>query len=90
MRVSPDEVETALRAVPGVREAAVLGRPDPAGGDAVVAFVTGAVRADEVTAALRRTQPSWLVPAQVEVVAALPLNPNGKPDLAALARRFAE
>ena len=88
MRVSPDEVETAVRAVPGVREAAVVGRPDPAGGDQVVAFVTGEITGDAVVAALRRTQPSWLVPARVEVLAALPLNPNGTVDLGELIRRL--
>jgi len=39
--VSPAEVEGVLAAHPGVRDAAVVGRPDPVWGEALVALVVG-------------------------------------------------
>src|SRR4051812_984903 len=53
-KVAPAEVEAALLAIPGVREAAVVGVPDPVLGEAIKAFV---VTDDGVTldeAAIRR------------------------------------
>lgn len=85
-RASPDEFEAALRAVDGVEQAAVFGVPDPALGDRVIACVSGAVGGEQVLAELRRTQPSFLVPAEVRVFTALPLNQNGKIDVEALRR----
>jgi long-chain acyl-CoA synthetase len=42
MNIYPREVEEALLRHPGVRDAAVVGRPDPEWGEAVVAFVVAA------------------------------------------------
>jgi long-chain acyl-CoA synthetase len=42
MNIYPREVEEALLRHPGVRAAAVVGRPDPEWGEAVVAFVVPA------------------------------------------------
>ena len=47
MNIYPREVEEALLRHPGVKAAAVVGRPDPEWGEAVVAFVVAADSAAE-------------------------------------------
>ncbi len=87
-RVSPDEVAAAIAGCPGVGEVAVLGVPAGAEGHRIVLCVAG----DPADAALRplvqsrcRTRlPSFMQPAAVVVLAALPHNSNGKIDEAAL------
>lgn len=94
-RVEPGEVETALLALPGVGQAAVLARGDalagfvvpaadpPADTPAGTAEDTVPVPAD-LRAALAATLPAHLVPNTVAVLDALPLTPNGKLDVRAL------
>ena len=87
-RVEPGEVEAALLALPGVREAAVLAL-ERGGEDRLVAYVvTGGAR--EVTAGglrdgLRRSLPAYLVPSELVILEEIPLTPNGKVDRRALA-----
>ena len=88
-RVSPEEVERELEHCHGVAKACVFGVRDRALGTRLVAGVqpTGTATAGLVAAILRRMRsvvPAWLVPSEVHVVAALPLNQNGKPDARAL------
>ncbi|MFL5537701.1 MAG: AMP-binding enzyme, partial [Longimicrobiaceae bacterium] len=87
-RVEPGEVEAALRAHPGVHDAAVGARPDPAGTRRLVAWVVPASAQGMDPAALRgwlaARLPEWMVPAAWVVVDALPITPNGKLDRAAL------
>jgi acyl-coenzyme A synthetase/AMP-(fatty) acid ligase len=84
-RVYPAEVEGHLVALEGVHEAVVVGVE--AG---LVAFVKGA---DLDPRALQRAMsdrvPGYMVPARVEVLAAMPRTASGKPDRPAL-RRLAE
>jgi long-chain acyl-CoA synthetase len=81
--VYPQEVEDAIREVPGVREAAVIGVADPTTGSAVVAYVV-ARDADpgELVAAVEAHCAARLArfkrPARVEVVASLPRTVTGK------------
>ena len=79
-RVEPAEIERALEALPGVERAAVV--PRRWGGDVrgLVAFVVGDRKEDELTAALARRLPSYMIPGQWRSVARLPLTPNGKCD----------
>ncbi|MFB9359307.1 amino acid adenylation domain-containing protein, partial [Actinoplanes nipponensis] len=78
-RIEPGEVESAVVAVPGVRQAAVLARDGK-----LVAYLVGAVEPALVKSALTERLPSYLVPSLYAVVDALPLTVNGKLDTAAL------
>lgn len=81
-KVSPVEVENVLHALPGVREAAVIGVPDDVLGEAVRAYV---VLDDGVTmteqafkrACLARLE-SFMVPRDVVFVSELPKTDTGK------------
>ncbi|MDX3629212.1 amino acid adenylation domain-containing protein [Streptomyces europaeiscabiei] len=92
-RVEPGEAEAALTADPAVREALVTAVPAADGGKRLAAWVVPAEGRTVAVAALRdrlRTLlPAALVPAVVEVVAALPLTRNGKRDRAAVVAREA-
>jgi acyl-CoA synthetase (AMP-forming)/AMP-acid ligase II len=76
------EVEEVLRAHPGVLEAAVVGLPDPVYGERIKACVVArpgsCLDADDVRAWVRARLARFKVPETVEVVDALPRNPNGK------------
>jgi O-succinylbenzoic acid--CoA ligase len=76
--VAPAEVEHVLTAHPAVTDAAVVGRPDPEWGEALVALVVGDVEPDELRAFCRERLPPYKVPKRVERVAGLPRTPSGK------------
>jgi crotonobetaine/carnitine-CoA ligase len=84
--VSASEVEAVVMAVPGVRETAVVSRPDPHYGEAIVAFVVLAEDAtqqkpDVVTAIRTACQTSlakFKNPRVIEIVAELPKIGNNK------------
>lgn len=81
-RVSSQEVEEAALAVPGVVAAAAVGVPDDTAGEAIALFVVAhdaTLDADAVTTALRVKLAKHMVPSQVRIIDALPLNANGKP-----------
>ena len=77
-----------LIAVPGVREAAVIGEPDPLLGEAVVAHVSPDPGEQLDAGELRRRCAARLedfkVPRRVEIRAQLPRTDNGKVDRRAL------
>lgn len=81
-KVSPVEVENALHRIPGVREAAVLGVPDPLLGEAVRAYVVTDPQSHLTAQSLRadsaRYLESYMVPTQVILCDSLPRGPNGK------------
>ena len=83
-RVELGEVESRLRAVPGVRHAvaAVVGKGAPK----LVAAVSGAVRStDEIVAAVRDLLPGYMIPTRIEILERMPLTDNGKLDRRAVA-----
>ncbi len=87
-RVEPGEIEAALAALPGVRQATVLLREDRPGDRRLVAYVTPEGLATSVAGlrdGLRRRLPEPLVPAAFVALPALPLNASGKVDRRALA-----
>ncbi|MFN8824962.1 MAG: AMP-binding protein [Planctomycetota bacterium] len=91
-RVSPDEVALAVAGMPGVGEVAVFGVDGGLHGNAdghriVLCCAGDAADADLRAAIVRRCRarlPSYMQPAVVVVLPALPHNQNGKVDEAAL------
>ncbi|HVR99166.1 MAG TPA: amino acid adenylation domain-containing protein, partial [Thermoanaerobaculia bacterium] len=83
-RIEPGEVEAALQALPGVREAAVTVREDRPGERRLIAYTAGEVTAEGLRAMLRERLPDYMVPAVFVRLETLPLNPNGKVDRKAL------
>jgi malonyl-CoA/methylmalonyl-CoA synthetase len=80
LNVYPREIEEALAALPGVREAAVVGRPHPEWGEVPVAYVVLDRPLDEaeLAARLRRDLAAFKVPRAFHAVDALPRNALGK------------
>jgi malonyl-CoA/methylmalonyl-CoA synthetase len=78
--VHPREVEEAITRFPGVREAAVVGRPSPQWGEAVTAVVVtdGPVDPAAIRAFAAERLAAYKVPKAVEFVDELPRNSLGK------------
>ncbi len=89
-RVELDAVESALRGLPGVLDAAVTPRGQGAAGTRIDAFVVLSDRSADADAAMRRAVRETLAPAMapstIMVLDRLPLTPNGKVDRVALSR----
>ncbi|MFG1951982.1 amino acid adenylation domain-containing protein [Micromonospora sp. NPDC048830] len=83
-RVEPGEIESALRDVPGVREAAVLLREDSPGDPHLVGYLAGDATAEAARDHLRLRLPQHMVPTRWTVLDRLPLTANGKLDRRAL------
>ncbi|MBB4762093.1 acyl-CoA synthetase [Amorphoplanes digitatis] len=78
-RIGAGEVEDALLAHPGVREAAVIGTPHDDLGEQVTAYVVGdAVSADELIGFVARTLSAHKRPREIRFVPELPRNAMGK------------
>jgi len=81
-KVFPREVEEVLFRHEAVREAAVVGVPDPVRGEAVKAFVVlqegRTVSADALQKLCRDAVAAYKVPERIEFIDALPKNPTGK------------
>ncbi|MER5729491.1 amino acid adenylation domain-containing protein [Streptomyces sp. NPDC002138] len=93
-RIEPGEIETALRVLPGVRDASVVARPDGHGGARLVAHVVlpegRPLDAADLRDRLRVTLPEYMVPALFVRHMKLPITANGKVDRAALIAVAAE
>jgi long-chain acyl-CoA synthetase len=81
-KVYPREVEEVLFTHPAVREAAVLGMPDPLYGEQVRAVVVlradAAIQPDELIEYCKARIAAYKVPRVVDLVEALPKSPTGK------------
>ena len=82
INVYPREIEEILYQFPGVKEAAVVGRPDPRKGEQPIAFVAandGAVLEEKTLQRfIKGRLADYKVPRQVVLLAALPRNATGK------------
>jgi O-succinylbenzoic acid--CoA ligase len=88
--VHPEEVESLLAQCPGVEEAALTARPDPAWGERLVALVVGSADPESVARWCReRLPPPWR-PRGIHKVGALPRNALRKLDRPGLRRLAAE
>ncbi len=85
-KVFPEEVESCLKAHPGIYDAIVVGVDDDTWGQRVVAVVEPrpgtALHLDEVQAHCRRELAGYKLPRELVVVDAVQRNPNGKADYA--------
>ncbi|MGW4117062.1 non-ribosomal peptide synthetase [Nocardia sp. NPDC004711] len=90
-RVELGEVESALRALPGVRHAiaAVIGTAAPKLAAVVVAGEGVTLEAPALLAAAADLLPAYMIPSRVELLAELPFTSNGKPDRKAIATLLA-
>jgi amino acid adenylation domain-containing protein len=88
-RIDPSEVEAALLALGGIRDAVVVGKRDQ-----LVAYVViqegAAFDARHLRAAMRAAHPAWMVPAHVHALASIPITRAAKADRAALTARVDE
>lgn len=85
-RVGPDEIGDVLHASGEVAEAVVVGEPDAARGEIIVAYVVlrPAGSAQALMKFCRAELPPYMVPARIEVRNTLPKLPSGKYDVTAL------
>jgi thioesterase domain-containing protein/acyl carrier protein len=87
-RVEPAEVEACLARHPAVKECAVVAREDAGGAKCLAAYIVPqqfpAPAADTWRVFLEEKVPDYLVPSSFTVLETLPLNANGKIDVAAL------
>jgi long-chain acyl-CoA synthetase len=83
-KVWPREVEDILYQHPAVREAAVVGVPDPYRGETVAAYVAlksgyeGKVTVEELIEFCKQRMANYKYPRQVEILDDLPKTPTGK------------
>ncbi|MCV7203910.1 non-ribosomal peptide synthase/polyketide synthase [Mycolicibacterium peregrinum] len=83
-RIELGEIQSALTALEGVDQAAVIAREDNPGDKRLVGYITGTADPVQARAALAERLPGYMVPASVVALAALPVTVNGKLDARAL------
>ncbi|KLN72353.1 peptide synthetase, partial [Rhodococcus erythropolis] len=80
-RIELGEIESALIAHDSVADAVVVLHTDAVFGDSLIAYVIGtAVDSSAVLNSAREVLPSYMVPSQIMVLDAFPLNASGKLD----------
>ena len=88
-RVELEEIDRAVLAQEGVKDAAVVVQKDGLGADMLVAFFAaeGIPDQDTLRRAMRKTLPAYMIPARFVVLDNLPLTHNGKIDRKALTEK---
>lgn len=80
-RVAPKEIENVLYAMPGIREAVVVGIPDPLIGKKIKAAVvadTGRVGKEDIIAFCKENLEDFMIPDIIDLTQELPKTPSGK------------
>ncbi|MBC8095146.1 MAG: long-chain fatty acid--CoA ligase [Akkermansiaceae bacterium] len=80
--VYPREIEEVIYQFPNVKEAAVVGQPDPRRGEQPVAFVVAnentSIDSEELLKFVRTKLADYKVPRRIKMISALPRNATGK------------
>ncbi|CPW94166.1 Probable non-ribosomal peptide synthetase PstA [Mycobacteroides abscessus] len=79
-RIELGEVQSAMAALEGVDQVAVIAREDRPGDKRLVGYFTGSADPGELRETLTDRLPSYMVPAAIVVLESLPLTVNGKLD----------
>ncbi|MGQ5207111.1 plipastatin non-ribosomal peptide synthetase PpsC [Bacillus subtilis] len=79
-RVELGEIESALRQIDGVKEAAVLARTAQTGSKELFGYISvkAGTNAEQVRSLLARSLPNYMIPAYIIEMETLPLTSNGK------------
>ncbi|MHA6486324.1 amino acid adenylation domain-containing protein [Bacillus cabrialesii] len=79
-RVELGEIESALRQIEGVKEAAVLARTGQTGSKELFGYISvkAGANAEQVRSLLARSLPNYMIPAYIIEMDTLPLTSNGK------------
>lgn len=93
-RIELEEIDAALRRLPGVRDAICVVRDESGRGAQLVAFVVPTderdvardIDPDGFAEPLRRSLPEYMVPSRYVAIDAVPTTPNGKADRGLLER----
>jgi len=83
-RIEPGEVAAVLRQHPAVRESFVAAERSGTADPRLIGYVATEARPAELIAFVAARLPSYMVPAAIVGLPALPMTPNGKVDRAAL------
>jgi len=94
VRVSPDEIETMIRATGLVRDVAIVGTPHEIMGEMIVAAVVAPADAPDPVPALkvfaRKQMSQHMQPRAWHVMDSFPLTPNGKTDFISLRNNLSQ
>ncbi len=82
-RVELGEIEACIRAIEGVKDAAVVFDKKE---DAVTAYVVSGKEEKEIRTELKKSLPGYMIPSTFVFIEKIPLSENGKRDLSALPR----
>ncbi|WP_372507766.1 amino acid adenylation domain-containing protein [Mycobacterium barrassiae] len=83
-RIELGEIRAAITELDGVEQAVVIAREDRPGDKRLVGYVTGTANTAEIRRALADRLPSYMVPAAIVTLDAIPLTVNNKLDIRAL------